>query len=257
MTGLLASDLLILLSLDDKGKLKREGRYKTGLVCSLIADLINLGRLNLKTRDDNQIFIKAVKGEVIGNKILDEIYITIRDCPKEYTINEWVFRFVESYDVYEELMIESMIHREILLTETKSERFGRMFIAALLFIPCLLPGAIYYTTIAKQIHYKVKTPNLKKDSEQQLIRNLKSLNMPDPSYVGLIIILKTTYLFSVAIDKNIDDYLTKKFYQLQDHDFLNPDMNLLVKYLKDRYEGRPKTDTSLFTLQSPTTIEDV
>ena len=238
MTGLLAADLLMLLRLNKRGIITTKGRYRTGLICSLIADLINLNRINLKERDDGLIFIKAAKGEMIGTKILDEIYLTIRDCPKEYSINDWVDRFVESFDVYEELMIESLIHREILLPETKKERLGRLLIAIILFIPCCFPGSMYYNSIAKPIHYKVKTPNLKFDNEQQLINNLKSFEMPNPSLLGLIIVLKTTGLFRLLLNTDIDDYLTKKFYQLQDHDFLNQDMELLVRFLRDKYNPK-------------------
>ncbi|MFW9922503.1 MAG: hypothetical protein ACFFDW_04345 [Candidatus Thorarchaeota archaeon] len=233
MKGLFTVDLLQILRLQKNGLLKKSGNYQLGIISSAIIDLINLDRLEFKLRNEDDIYLLAKKDEIVGNELLDEIYLTIRDCPKEYNIQEWLDRFLDCYSIYEKIHMESLVRREILVDEMKIRKISRylvMFLIILAF-PFSLLAIAYYNNLMKPRHLHLKNPNFQTQLTKDLYDNLRTFDIPEPSMYGLIIILKILSLNPVLLGEEFNDYVTKKYYQLQDNDFGNADLKLFVKYL--------------------------
>ncbi|HUT82791.1 MAG TPA: GPP34 family phosphoprotein [Candidatus Bathyarchaeia archaeon] len=233
MKGLCVVDLLQILRLNKRGQLKKDGNYQLGLFAAAIIDLINLDRLTFKLRDEKDLCVRTIENELTGFDLLDEIYLIIRDCPKEYTIAEWLNRFIDTYRVFENNQFDSLIRREILIEEPKRFQIARYLIcfSILLVLPMFILAIVYYANIIVPKHYRLKNPLLQNQLLNDLYENLKSIDLPESAMAGLIIILKTLGLNNVLIKEEYRDYVTKKYYQLQDHDFTNPNIKLLVNYL--------------------------
>ncbi|MFW9922502.1 MAG: hypothetical protein ACFFDW_04340 [Candidatus Thorarchaeota archaeon] len=232
MIGLYTVDLLQILRLK-KGLLQEAGNYKLGIITSALIDLINLDRIEFKLRNEKDLYVIVKDNDITGNELLDEIYLTIKDCPKEYTVREWITRFTESYNAFERNHLISLERREILIKEPKSKQFWRyiLFITMIICAPFIGLAVIYYKYSMKLTRYVFKNPFLQNQLLTDLYKNLRSLELPEQSMFGLIIILKITGLNSLLLSHEYHDDVVKKYYQLQDYDFQNPNIKELIDYL--------------------------
>ena len=139
MTGLYTADMLQLLRFDRKGKLIKKGNYRFAIICAVLIDLVNLKLIDFKRQDEDRLIVKAIDNRVTNNLLLDELFLTIRDCPKVYTLDQWFDRFLDCFDAYEEIHLESLIQREIIVEKRKSEFFFKymLFCLLLLIVPFL------------------------------------------------------------------------------------------------------------------------
>ena len=227
-------DLFQILRLNKKGLFNITVNNKLGLIISAIIDLITLERLDLIENKKNNPIIVTNDYELTGNELLDEIYITIRECPKKYTLEEWLNRFNDSYPIYEQLSIDSLLRREIFNNEPRIKRFIRylIFISFILCIPFIALAFFYFSASVKPIRYNLMDSNLQNQILNDLDEIIKSSKIPDPNMIGLIITLKT--LSTNILNPKTQALLVKKFYQLQDYDFNNPSIKLLVDYFIGR-----------------------
>ncbi|MBN1329724.1 MAG: hypothetical protein JXA54_09650 [Candidatus Heimdallarchaeota archaeon] len=237
MKGLYTIDLFQTLRFNKKGALRKDGNYQLGIFSSAILDLINLNKVKITKHDKNDLFITTIDNELTGNELLDDIYLMIHDCPKEYTIAEWQTRFIETYNIYEKKHLESLINREIIVNELVSKKILRfiIFLSLIICVPFMGLAIFYYSYAMKQKYYHFKNPDFRNQLLEDLYENLDSFEIPDLSMIGLIIVLRTTRIHTQILKDDYPDYVTKKYYQLKDHDFTNPNIKLFAEYLSNYY----------------------
>lgn len=246
ISGLSTADMLQLLRLNKKGKLVRKGNYKYAVICAILIDLVNMNKIEFKQQNENRIIIKPSDTQATGDLLLDEIFITIRDCPKTYSLTQWFNRLIDCYDAYEKIHFKSLEHKEILKEERSSKKFTRWIIFSLLIliIPMFMLALAYYMTAIKEERFIIKNPKMLDQIRKDMHETLTSLEMPDSSMVGLISILSASGLYRHLVNAEYHDYFIKKYYQFRDFDFNDEDVKTLIQYLTKRDPNSPITTTS-------------
>lgn len=237
--------MLQLLRLNKRGGLILSGNYQYAIICAILIDLINLKKIGFKRQDNNRIIINAVDYRETGDLILDELFITIRDCPKTYTLEKWFNRFVDCYDAFEEIHLESLIQKEIIVENGfRKKLYQFLALSICLIFPLIFIAIIVYRNTSKRDYFKIKTPKLIKQIRIDLHDTLTSLEIPNPQLIGLISILAASGLNKYLVDEEYHDFFIKKYYQFRDFDFNNEDIKILIQYLTKRDPESPITTTS-------------